>query len=494
MIHDLRHSRRRFLTGLGGALGATAAGTSLLGGRARADEAEPNPADRRLLFVIGAFGGASIIDSFMPVSTDEISDPAAAASLNAYEPSQLVQPSGSNIRCVRPLDDTIFLTPSYSIQEFLEAHYADMTIVTQEGTSVNHNVAQKRAVTGAGINRDRTLAEAVAERHGVGMPLANCNMATGGYVEPGGDRTLRTYARGEIIASPMTYAMATHGSRGLVGAPAAGRIERAREIREQLEAVSPFGQTYREAPLRERVLQMRREVAPQLEQADAITKLMLLPPEELSPEFGLEGSPLQDELRNAFPGLSQDAWQQQGALAFSLAYYGMTAASTISLNFSPAFVGDDIVGAPLAFDFSHSAHRPAQSVMWGRVLQVIDGLVNLLKRYDYLGDPSLGKMWDRSLIYVATDFGRDRVRPPGMEIYGTGHHLNNGTLLLSPLLKGNRVFGGIDPQTLLTYGFDGRTGEARPDALMREGDIYSLIAQAMDVDFAGRRDMSAVLA
>ncbi|MEM9456619.1 MAG: hypothetical protein AAGF11_20745 [Myxococcota bacterium] len=496
MIH-LRHSRRRFLTGLGGALGATAAGTSLLGARARADGAEPepvDPADRRLLFVVGALGGASIIDSFLPVSTDEISDPDAAASLNAYAPEQLVQPTGSNIRCVRPLGETAFLTSDYSIQDFLEAHYADMTIVTQEGTSVNHGVAQKRAMTGAGIDRGRTIAEAVAERYGLGLPLANCNMANGGYVEPGDDRGLAGYARSEIIASPMTYAMATHGSRGLVGAPPLGRIEQARAVREQLEEVSPFGQTYREAPLRERVLQMRREVAPQLEQLDAITKLMLMSPDDLSPEYGLEGSPLHDELRNAFPGLREDNWQQQGALAFALAYYGMTAASTISLSFSPAFVGDEIVGAPLAFDFSHSLHRPAQNVMWGRVLKVVDGLVNLLKRYDYLGDPSMGKMWDRSLIYIATDFGRDKVRPAGNPYFGTGHHLNNGTLLLSPLLQGNRVFGGVDPDTLLTYGFDGRTGEDRPDTLMREGEIYSLIAQAMDIDFSGRRDMSAVLA
>ena len=238
---------------------------------------------------------------------------------------------------------------------------------------------------------------------------------------------------------------------------------------------------------------MRSEVSSQLEEMDAITKLMLLDPSGMA-DLGLSPSPLQRDLHEVFPGVMHDQWQQQGALAFMLAYYGLSCANTMSLSFNPAFDGDALVGAPLAFDFSHNFHRGAQSVMWGRVLRVADGLINLLKRFDYLGDPALGKMWDRSLIYVATDFGRDKTRPPDESYFGTGHHLNNGSVLLSPLLQGNRVFGGVDPSTLLTHGFNLRTGESDPGAVLREPEVYSLVAQALDIDFPGRRDLSAVLA
>ena len=43
--------------------------------------------------------------------------------------------------------------------------------------------------------------------------------------------------------------------------------------------------------------------------------------------------------------------------------------------------------------------------------------------------------------------------------FGTGHHLNNGSLIVSPFANGNRVLGGVDPDTGLTYGFDPRTGD-----------------------------------
>ncbi len=486
-------SRRRLLAGLGGALAVTSAAGLSRRGRA-ASEVAPDPADRKLLFVIGATGGASIIDSFMPVASEEVPSSANASALNVYRSQQLVRPTGSNIRCVKPLADTDFLTAGYSMQEFLESHYADLTVVAHEVTSVNHAVAQKRAVTGASIDGGRTIAEAVAARHGTGLPLANCNMAQGGYVEPGDDAGLPGFARGEVISDPRTYAVSTHGSRGVAGGLSPRAVARARRVRDDLELRSGFGQTYRNAPLRERYLFNRSEVAPQLEDMDAIRSLMMLETDGLAPELGLDESPLIDELRSVFPQLGSDRWQQQGALSFLLSYFGMACANTLSLSFNPSFDGDDIIGAPLAFDYSHTDHRSAQNVMWGRVLQTVDGLVRLLKQYDYLGDPSLGKMWDRSLIYIATDFGRDKLRPEGQEFFSTGHHLNNGSVFLSPLLQGNRVFGGVDPSTMLTHGFDTRTGEEKPGTVVREPEVYSLIAQALDVDFEGRRDMSGLLA
>ena len=102
-------------------------------------------------------------------------------------------------------------------------------------------------------------------------------------------------------------------------------------------------------------------------------------------------------------------------------------------------------------------------------------------------------MWDRSLIYIATDFGRDQRRPEGSETFGSAHGPNNANLLVSPLLQGNRVFGGVDPTTCLTYGFNTRTGEPDRNVELKEGHWYSAIAQALGIDFPGRHNMSAVV-
>ena len=98
-------------------------------------------------------------------------------------------------------------------------------------------------------------------------------------------------------------------------------------------------------------------------------------------------------------------------------------------------------------------------------------------------------MWDRSFIYLATEFGRDKVKSGG-----SGHNMNNGSLMISPMLKGNQVFGGIDQSTGLTYGFDPNTGAPNRSAkLGREGDVYSVIAQAFGIEFKKRRDKPAMM-
>jgi uncharacterized protein (DUF1501 family) len=95
--------------------------------------------------------------------------------------------------------------------------------------------------------------------------------------------------------------------------------------------------------------------------------------------------------------------------------------------------------------------------MWARILSTIDKLATLLKSEPF--DTATGEtLWDRTMIYVATDFGRTRTRPDNATVFGSGHDLNNGFLLVSPMVKGNTVLGGIDPLTTLTYGFDARTG------------------------------------
>lgn len=488
-------TRRRLLGGLLGAGALGAAGVGLRPGvarsRLRAGD-DPGLADRKLLFVVCAAGGGNIVDSFLPVLDSEVSegDPTA---LSTYPESLIVQPQGSNIRCVGSLSDYSFYTSAFSMQTLLQNHYADMVVLAHECTSVNHAVAQKRSITGAGVNFGRTIMEANAERHGSSLLLPNTNMASGGYIAPGDDPELPRFARAELIADPIMFAASTHGRRGVAGAPAPELVERARGVRSKLESASPFGQTFIDSSLRATYLEQRETSQPAIEAADLISKLMLVPQANLPAQYGLDASPLVGPITEAFPLLYQDPWEARAALAFALAYFGVSCSITVGLDFDPVAIDNALISTPLAFDYSHTDHRVAQNLMWGRTCRLIDGLITLLKTFDYLGDPSLGKLWDRSLIYVATEFGREKTRSAGASSWSSGHHLNNGALLISPLLKGNAVYGGVDPNTLLTYGFDRATGQPDPGAIMREGDVYSAIAMALGIEFEGRRDMAALV-
>ncbi len=488
--------RRQMLAAMAGAMGGAALGSAL--GRAQERERTPAAKDRKLLFVRGAAGGASIVDSFLPVTRGEVDDPALADTLHVYDDAQILTPEGSNLRCPAYVAPVGLLAGLYetgsALDPFLAKHHRWMTVLTQECTSVNHMVGQHRSLTGAGINRGQTIMEAMALRHGEDLIIPNCNMANDGYIQPGSDLSLPAFARAEIIASPLGFAAAMDGVKGVLGAPDRALVERARGVREQLDDASVFGRTFADSPRRQRFLANRREVQPRLEAAQLMDKLTLLPPELLDPKYGVLASPLLPLLSDKFTNLLKDPWESQAALSVLLAYYGLSCVSTIGLRQEPTFGDEKLTTTPIAFDFSHSDHRVAQYLMWGHVLKAVDALVDLLQQLDYLGDPSLGKMWDRSMIYVATEFGRDKTRPAGAESWGTGHALNNGTLLVSPLLTGNRVFGGIVPLTCETYGLDGSTGDADPKLECTEGHIYSTIAQAMDIEFPERFDMSALLA
>ena len=489
MTRNHRFNRRSFLSM---SAGAGVAALAVGAGRHAFGDELASAADRKLLFVIAATGGASIIDSFLPVVRSQVSDSSIADRLNVYDDADVVQPDGSNIRCVRPLSNTQPWTNEYDLPTFLSHHHQDTVVLAHDVTSVNHFVASGRAVSGADIDRGRTIMEAAAERHGGELLLPNCNMARGGYLEGGDDAALPSWARGEVIAAPTVFASAMDGARGIPGAPSRDLLMRARSVRADIEAHSQFGRTFAESHLRQDYLAYREERQPNLEAADLISKLQLLPNESLPAEYGLQSSPQLETVKAAFPHYLDDGWEAQGALAFLLAYYGVSCATTIGVETEPIFMGDDIVGTPLAFDYSHTNHRAAQNVMWGRIAKVMDGLISALKATDYLGDPSLGKMWDRSLVYVATDFGRERTRSEGAPDFGTAHHLNNGALLVSPLLHGNRVYGGVDPETTLTFGYDPSTGKADKAQVQREGDVYSVIAQALDIQFPGRRDSAVV--
>lgn len=195
-------------------------------------------------------------------------------------------------------------------------------------------------------------------------------------------------------------------------------------------------------------------------------------------------------LREVFPDLETDTAQSEAALAFLLARHGLSCAVAFGPGYSPGFLnGDRFADTPIAFDYSHTDHFLGQNVMWSRLSMAIDGLITLLKE----APQGSGSMWDHSLIYVATDFGRTKERPAANAQGGSGHHLNNGALFISPMLKANRVYGGVDPMTGLTYGFDPISGEPDPHRLMGSEHLYSLIAQVMDIDFPDRRDMRGLI-
>ena len=116
---------------------------------------------------------------------------------------------------------------------------------------------------------------------------------------------------------------------------------------------------------------------------------------------------------------------------------------------------------------------------------IADRLIRLLQQVEF--DSSTGEsMWDRTLLYVATDFGRTRRRASETVDFNSGHDLNNGVVILSDMVKGNSVFGNVDPETGLTYGWDPVTGEDLDTSQYNpESHIYAGILRALDVDTTG---------
>jgi hypothetical protein len=453
------------------------------------------PQDRKLLFIFCAYGGASIIDSFLPIVDTEVSDPTVAAALNVFPESMVEQRPGSKIRSVKLLEDgySYYAKPSTPMGDLLAHHGDDVVVMAHEVSSVNHTVGQQRSLNGAGFDRGRTIMESAAMRYGLGLPLPSCNMASDGYLRHGADPGVPAEARHELITTPLLFATGTHGYQGLAGVPPAASIERARAARAKLDETSLFAHTFKYDDRLTKYLH-RREGLTVLERAALIEKLILVDPSKLDPKYGITPDPLLESVRATLPNMDRDKAQAQVALGFLMAYHGVSTSITMGYNTEPVVdTAGAISGAPIAFDFSHNLHRIVQSLMWCRTASIIDTLITLLKTHDYLGDPSLGRMWDRSLVYVATEFGRDKIRPSGAATWGTGHNLNNGSVLISPMLKGNAVYGGVNPDTGLTYGFDPVTGAPDPKVVFNESDVYSVIAKALGLDVPNARDFPAIV-
>lgn len=470
-------SRREFLS----AAGALAAGGSVALPGARVF-AQGNGSDRKYIFTICAAGGASIIDAFM-----------AQASGPAAYTTGLVQPAGSPLRAVGPLQNSIQgavpLGNGYSQATFLSKFGADTAVMTCEVSSVNHLIAAKRSITGDNVNAGRTIAEAVAASFGKGLVVPNMTLAGGGYAAQGDDDTLPAVFRGQFIADPLMFAFAAHGFKGKTALLGPTEMRAARELRAQLETVSRFQQQFKGSKVLEAYQSNRERVVEALEKGDMATKLMLLDPATNNlAQFGYQVSADINLVREKFPAMATDPFESRLALGFLAAKNGLSNAITIAPGASPLITAAGSPNAPLAFDWSHVDHRGAQNSMWSYILKGIDGLIDLLKATDVDGDPAKGKMWDRSMIYIATEFGRDKVGTGA-----SGHHLNNGVVMISPMIQGNKVFGGIDAATALTFGFDPASGTPDPIRKMNERDVYSAIAHAMGISFAGRRDFPAMV-
>lgn len=237
---------------------------------------------------------------------------------------------------------------------------------------------------------------------------------------------------------------------------------------------------------------------PLIESEDLITKLMMVGDAGgLLSSYGLASTPDLGFINAAFPNLTEPL-QAQAALAYLLIKNKASSVVTLGPSFQPAMLASGSFSTALAFDFSHNNHRFGQNVTWSVLLKQVHFLIELLKltQYDET-NPDAGTFWDRTVIYVATEFGRSQDRPAGVDIgaFGSGHGLNNGTLLISPLLKGNTVFGGVDHDTAMTYGFDPVCGAPTPGVQqIREGHIYSAVCQALGVSFPGQHNMSALMA
>lgn len=468
-------SRRGFVSAGGAlALGSMVPPSSLL---AQTDAS----GKRRYLFVICASGGASIIDSFLA----QTEGPAAYPNL--------VRPPASAFSAAPALANTLQgglpLGVNYSQSEFVTKYGSDMCVMTCDVSSVNHAVAARRAMTGDSIFGGRTIAEAIAAKYGMAQPLANLLLTGGGYAAPGDDGTVPEAARGQLITDPLMFAFSTHGSRGITSTLSGAELDKIRELRGSLEKISRFTTTHNDSRLLGRYVENRERVVKMLEKGDTITRLMLVDANDPALSgFGLTSSPDFDLVRGKFANLATDPFESRLALAFLATKNNLSSAVSVGLPQSPQITAAGTPNAPIAFDWSHVDHRGAQNAMWSYVLRGVGGLIDLLKATDIDNDPAKGKMWEQSLIYIATEFGRDKLITGG-----SGHNVNNGVVFISPLLAGNRVFGGVDQTTGLTYGFDRMTGDPAPGVKMKEADIYSVIATAFDLEFERRTDVKVMM-
>ena len=133
-------SRRELLRGLAALTGASA-GASLMSLEALAQSSK----DPRFLIVLCAGGGASIIDGPLAIRSSESATP---STLNTFEDALVTGFDGSPFRAVDLSGSSIGPIPaSFSVAPsgIVQRRRSEMMVATLTGTSVNHQVAQRRS-------------------------------------------------------------------------------------------------------------------------------------------------------------------------------------------------------------------------------------------------------------------------------------------------------------------------------------------------------------
>jgi len=496
MLHS-KISRRRALQGLAAtSVGGFAGLSGIRAGRAGGSE------DPRFLIVLCASGGASIIDG--PLAISETEAGIAAPTLNCFPDVAIANLDDSipfsavdgSLGAVGPIPVPF----SASQSTFVNTHHDDMLVATLTSSSVNHQVAQARAVTGNSAWRGRTMQEAVANQYGSAFPLPNVHLTTGtNFTQRGADASLPAWAYGEQVADPALWPLALDGSRGTSHPVDADVLAAARALRnDELDVNSKFNQAFAASDAVRSWTGLRGSNQAAIEQASLIDQLLFVPdeaPYNLGAR-GLQPSPDAALVRAAFPNYDWDPLHAQAALAFLLIKNRVSVTVTLGPSFDLVLEDGTSLGGgglpegsmanpPIGFDFSHQGHRSTQAFMWSRLYEVASGLITLLQGEEWAGGQSL---WDRTMIYVATDFGRSKNRVANAAEFGTGHDLNNGVLMLSPMVNGNTVLGGRNTSTGMTYGFDPGTGTPDPGRTMTEEEIFGGVLGVMGIDTGGETD------
>jgi hypothetical protein len=487
-------TRRDMIKGLAALSGASAGASALLDPVALAQTAS----SPKFLIVLCAAGGGSIIDGPLAIRASESADPDV---VNTFPDEVITGWDGSPFRAadlsgadMGPIPAKWSVTPS----AILARRRADLMVATWTRTSVNHRVGQRRSVTGNEAWSGRTLQELVAWQYGAEAPIPNVHLLAGtGYGEHGTDELVPPWARGQVVANPATWPLSLDGSRGLAHGLNPEVLAAVRAHRnDAFEPDTRFHQVFSSAERLARWRELRGTPQERIEGLDLITRLMVQPDTDAFPlgAFGLESSPAGQLVRDKFPQYDFDPLHAQAALAFLLLKYRVSVSVTLgptadfvfddAVPYDPASIlpENSVVNPPLAFDSSHQAHRAGQAVGWSKLYTVIDGLISLLSA-EAMDDGS--SMWDHTMIYVASDFGRAKTRPAGAREWGTSHDLNNGVMVFSPLVPGDTLRGGVDPDTGLTYGFDPRTGDPEPGSNMAEAEVFAGLLGALGVDTSG---------
>lgn len=486
-------TRRNFLTGSSLIAGATVLGNPR--GESRAQATGPQKAPK-FLFVLGASGGASLLDGPLAIRASESPN---AATINAYADAQVTSPQGSPLRAVSYSSSKVGPIPypvAANQSDFITRRGKDMLVVTQTGTSVNHLVGQRRSVTGNEAWAGRSLQEVVAAEYGAGTLLPNVHLVTGSeFTARGTDGAIPLSARGEVVPDALLFPLGLHGYRGIAGGDRGDLIQKARALRDgKLQPASKFSRVFEDTPAITRFRALRGAQGA-LESADLVSKLMIVADGADYPlgKYGLASSPSADKVRARFPDYAKDPLEAQAALAYLLVTQGVSVTVTLGANSNFVYTGDNAYGSgslqagavknlPIAFDYAHTSHRSAQAFMWQRMYKIADGLIDLLVNTEYAGGTSY---WDHSAIYIATEFGRTKTRPANADEFSTGHDLNNGVVILSPMARGNTVLGGVDPATALTYGFDLQTGAPDKGRTTAEKEVFAGLLGILGVDTSG---------